>query len=164
MSIWAGIKHALNSTLGTSGFKPLNTMIDEAKSSILSKIDGQRTLAASDSPIKTLTSGTTTFSYNGTTVGTFTPKVNGSVSVVAKCSNPYTIGDDYEITLEVLSGTTTIATLVMPMVYGVYEYTLRQDLAITKGVTYTVKMKASISTTLNSLSVCANIVDTSLVS
>lgn len=29
MSIWAGIKYAINSTLGTSDFKPLNTLIQE---------------------------------------------------------------------------------------------------------------------------------------
>ena len=160
MGFWVGIKKALNSTVGTSGFKPLNDMIQDVKNTVI----GQRTLAASDSPIKTLTSGTSEFSYTGVTVGTFTPQANGSVRIVAKCSDPYTIRLDYTIELEVLSGTTTIATISIPMVEDVTTYTLTHDMAITKGATYTVKMKASISTTLNSVSVCANIVDTSLVS
>lgn len=29
MGLWSGIKHALNSTLGTSGFKPLDQLINE---------------------------------------------------------------------------------------------------------------------------------------
>lgn len=35
MGIWAGIKYALNSTLGTTGFKSLDTLITESKNAIL---------------------------------------------------------------------------------------------------------------------------------
>lgn len=35
MGIWKDIKHALNSTLGTSSFTPLDQKIDDVKSSIM---------------------------------------------------------------------------------------------------------------------------------
>ena len=35
MGIWAGIKHAVNSTLGTSNFKPLDQLMDDKISSAL---------------------------------------------------------------------------------------------------------------------------------
>ena len=38
MSVWAGIKHALNSTLGTSNFKSLDKIIDESKDDIISEL------------------------------------------------------------------------------------------------------------------------------
>lgn len=43
MSFWAGIKHALNSTLGTSNFKPLDTIIKEQINGIADELTGGQT-------------------------------------------------------------------------------------------------------------------------
>lgn len=44
MSLWVGIKHALNSTLGKSNFKPLDALINDVKDVVI----GQKGLVASD--------------------------------------------------------------------------------------------------------------------
>ena len=56
MGIWAGIKHALNSTLGTADFKPLDKLNYEA-------IKAQRSLYASDEVHLTLDGLGTSTSY-----------------------------------------------------------------------------------------------------
>ena len=43
MSIWAAIQHALNSTLGTSAFKPLDKMLDAITSLIKARWGGTQT-------------------------------------------------------------------------------------------------------------------------
>ena len=50
MGFWAGIKHALNSTLGTDDFKPLNQMIQDVNNNVIS----QKRLAPSDNIIAVL--------------------------------------------------------------------------------------------------------------
>ena len=73
MGIWTGIKKALNSTLGTSEFQPLDKMIKS-----------QRTYTASDSVLVPLISGasmampSTIKKIPGVT---FTSKVNGSIRI-----------------------------------------------------------------------------------
>lgn len=46
MGIWAGIKYALNSTLGTSNFKPLDQLIDDKINSVSEKAFYLETLEA----------------------------------------------------------------------------------------------------------------------
>ena len=72
MNIWAGIKYAINSTLGTDEFKPLNEQIDDFANSI--------SLTASDSTIKTLVSSDNLKSGGGDTY-TFTPNFNGNIRI-----------------------------------------------------------------------------------
>lgn len=70
MGIWTGIKHALNSTLGTNSFQPLDQIIK-----------GQRTLSASDNIIAPIVTssvgGSSTYVF-----GTFIPNTVGSVKLV----------------------------------------------------------------------------------
>lgn len=46
MGIWAGIKHAVNSTLGTSNFKPLDQLMDDKINSVSEKTFYLETLEA----------------------------------------------------------------------------------------------------------------------
>lgn len=68
MSIWKEIKRAMNSTLGTSNFKPLDQIITESKG-----------LAASDNPYYSL--GSYSVRNGTTTLLTATMNVNGTVRV-----------------------------------------------------------------------------------
>lgn len=79
MGIWAGIKHALNSTLGTNNFKPLDKIFYQGKSTI-----------ASENPLYLISNGGN-FNYNSTSnddnfstgvIGkTFVAKSSGSFKV-----------------------------------------------------------------------------------
>lgn len=81
MSIWAGIKHALNSTLGTSDFKPLDELI----------MYENKQLSASDNvymtiPIETVTLSSTATSTSAASseiidICKFKLKVTGSIRV-----------------------------------------------------------------------------------
>lgn len=53
MGIWTGIKHAINSTLGTADFKPLDKLFLE-----------QKAIVASDMPFYTIVAGERTFSVS----------------------------------------------------------------------------------------------------
>lgn len=71
--MWAGIKHALNSTLGTSNFKPLDQLIAE-----------ERDLVASDNLYKYFHVGskdTVTVANNDIEVFNFVSKRNGSIRI-----------------------------------------------------------------------------------
>lgn len=167
MGIWTGIKHALNSTLGTDEFKPLNEIID-----------GQRTLAASDSVMKVLLSSDLSFSSSNKerVIGDFTPRRNGSVRVQ---SSLYFISSSSSIT----TATCTISVITN---YGAPEQTtvatyaptfssnnsikdtqiIDLDVEVQAGTTYTlyINMAKTVSSLhITSAKVCANIVDTSLI-
>ena len=159
MGFWAGIKHALNSTVGTADFQPLNDMVADVKSTVI----GQRTLAASDSTIKVLLSTQELFSNRPVTVGTFTPQVNGSVRITGDFTVTDAIGSGYYLVLDVYLGTSQVARTLVELSANKLAYTLTRDLEITKGNTYVVKVYADARTRANSVNVCANVIDTSLV-
>lgn len=73
MSIWKEIKKTINSTVSTSNFKPLDQIIE-----------GQRTLAASDSVMAILISKQT--QVKDWTSQRFTAKVGGSVRFLLEAS------------------------------------------------------------------------------
>lgn len=166
MGIWSGIKHALNSTLGTSSFKPLNTMIDEAKSSILSKVEGQRTLVASDSVLKVLWSGATHLGVVDRKPGSFVPDKNGSIRVSVKLYTANRTTGRY-LTLSILQGTTVIGSVIIDTV-GVDNTTTYHtgsvDVPIVAGTSYEVNLRANVANVyLSTVELCAAIVDTNLV-
>lgn len=166
MGFWAGIKYALNSTLGTSGFKPLNTMIDEAKTAILSEIDGQRSLAASDSVIRVLFSGDKHIGNSDTLYGSFVPKKSGSVrvsvTVYTKNSSP-----DRTVTVFVKQGANTIGSVTFnaPGVSNTITfYSATLDVPVSANASYEVYASRNNSGTyITTVALCASIVDTSLV-
>lgn len=166
MGIWSGIKHALNSTLGTSSFKPLNTMIEEAKTSILNAIEGQRTLAASDSVLKVLYSGSSYTSSSGKSIGFFTPKKSGSVRIHAKMQT--TNAESSRIfTIALRQNGSNISTTTVDMSSNsgaTKNYEKSFDVPVSANVKYEVWCYTSSgSAYVTELSLCATIVDTSLI-
>ena len=106
MSIWSEIKHALNSTLGTSEFKPLDKLI---------RFEGKR-LAVSDTTFLKIPKGSfTKDTYFVEDICTLTPSVGGSVRVSAN--------------MTLMSWTTEANTYGRILVYvnGVNKYTFSQS-------------------------------------
>ena len=152
MGFWTGIKHALNSTLGTSEFKPLDKIIE-----------GQRSLAASDSVIRVLFSGSTNVTYTGVLFGSFVPQKSGSIRVLAKgtTSGSYSSAT-FDLTIKEAGTTIATASVNTPTAA---TYSVSADIPITAGVSYEVYCHRSTTGnfTVNTVELCAAIVDTSLV-
>lgn len=153
--MWAGIKHAINSTLGTDKFKPLDKLIDDS-------IKGTRTLAASDAVLKVLHGGsevedfTKTFAVN--TTGSIRIKVSGRMSNNTSAFQVY-------ITLESTSGA-VVASQNISNATG----TVTIDVPISKD-TYTLMVEktpggisGSPTPKISNVSICAIVTDTELIS
>lgn len=153
MGIWAGIKHALNSTLGTSEFKSLDKIIE-----------GQRSLAASDSVISVVFSGNQMVTNNlgFFSLGSFVPKKNGSVRVVLI---GYAEGAQSNRAVKVIvrnNGTDSVSAVDASSVGG---YSVFVDISVIADETYEVLVAVtnSIPVRVTNAKIGANIVDTSLV-
>lgn len=118
MGIWAGIKHALNSTLGTADFKPLDELLLEK----IAEIVGGKSLAASNTIYKVVSS--TAVSLNGgtgdgpeyTKIGnSFTVNCNGSIRVIISVSGG---GDLYKNALQYFYITTSVPSGTSPSYVG----------------------------------------------
>lgn len=141
MGLWAGIKHALNSTLGTEDFMPLDKLIK-----------GQRTLAASDDIIAVIFSSSSDTLINKKTFDlSFTPKTNGVI----------------RLHLDAFS--TSTSNLAILQVNGKSSFSIPAtsanrnnafDLAVGKGVKYTFSVSGGAY--VRKLAIGANIVDGSL--
>lgn len=62
MGFWSGIKHALNSTLGTSSFSPLDKIVNKESTSIRSAVNNTRdsltrSISGVDTNVKSLRGG-----------------------------------------------------------------------------------------------------------
>lgn len=95
MGIWAGIKYALNSTLGTTGFKSLDKLISESKDAIITN--------GAIKSIKSVQSGYTEFQayrnydYNDITISEVDRSkcivlLNGTAALYTLPSNDSSIG------------------------------------------------------------------------
>ena len=157
MGFWTGIKYAINSSLGTEEFKPLDEMVQDVKDTII----GQRTLAASDSVIGVLLSNSLEEQYE-TQIGVFTPETSGSIRLMWEISN--TAGrDDYTRTLKVLENSVEIESYTVSVLRSSTK-AFTADLAIKKGKTYVIKRFAdTTSQPLNYVKIGANVVDTNLI-
>lgn len=118
MGIWTGIKHALNSTLGTSNFKPLNVLIRDLLNEI---VVGNRRLVGSDATLKSI-SGKGSFA--------FTPKYDGTLRLKATAYSTNSVGDN----IYVWQNNVVIASLH----FGRDKYTGQVDFNVEKGKTYVV--------------------------
>lgn len=143
MSIWAGIKHALNSTLGTSDFKPLDQLII-----------GERAFVASDTAYSVMLDGAQSTTA---TIGSFTPKLDGYVRVIAK------------VQTTALSGTTSsiqVGNKYMYFAGGNGEVVKSIDIRVTANASYVVSWTTAGSGTgrhqLNNVIIGAQIADTTL--
>ncbi len=147
MGFWAGIKYALNSTLGTAGFKPLDKLI-------VDNITSNIKVAASDIPIKVLVnSATIPHTSDDTEMATFTAKVSGTVRVKASISGSTTTTKKLWCVRDSTGGTLKTASTKD-------SDSLSIDFNVVKGGTYTVHMSTTatglIVDACNGLSVCGN--------
>lgn len=146
MGFWAGIKYALNSTLGTDDFKPLDQIII-----------GQKRFSASDATIKVITQNEIRLSKESTQIlGYFTPKLDGTIRLNAtmdKSSDIY--GTSITIGLYGSSGggflshnsTTNVSKSI--------------DLEVSKGIRYEIRIRTSSDPgTFSNISLSAVVTDT----
>lgn len=129
MGTWSGIKRALNSTLGTSGFKPLDKIITDL-------IIGQKRLVASDNVLAVIVSGSSGIGVGDTeVVGTFTPKVSGSIRLFATAKgNTSSSSSNGRIYLRNSSGTNIVNIDITASSYADYAV----DTNITANETYSI--------------------------
>ena len=118
MGFWAGIKHALNSTLGTEDFIPLDKLIK-----------GQRTLAASDATIAVLVNSTTAIT-NQEVKYSFVPKTKGAVRIIA---NGYNSSGSSNAYIKIYKNGTQTALLEI----GTGTQIRSIDISVTKSSVYT---------------------------
>ena len=142
MGFWTGIKRAINSTLGTSSFKPLDKIIKDV-------VDGQRTLAASDSVIKVINSTPSSIS------NTFLTSKNGSVRIIATL-----YGGDNIIPARVwVYDTFTNQTILELTSYSANGIVQSGDINVVAEKRYGISVTHGTAT----IKIGANVVDTSLV-
>ena len=150
MGIWTGIKHAINSTLGTADFKPLDKIIE-----------GQRTLAASDSIIKVISSTSKNIDTASRSFGTFMPKVDGSVRVILNYNSEKETSETCELDIE--EEGTLIASKKNKTYNSGTDFIFFVDVNVKKNNVYTIKIFASRSMTAKAIEIGASIVDTNLI-
>lgn len=78
--MWAGIKHAINSTLGTTKFKPLDKLMDDQTKEIEQYILRNKTFIPSNNTLITWDNAFTLISTTAgvvKTIGTFKPYISG---------------------------------------------------------------------------------------
>ncbi len=151
MGLWASIKKTLNSTLGTSDFQPLDKIIT-----------GQRTLAASDSVLNVVFSGSTNVSTSREIIGEFTPKVNGSIRILVTYENSSVSSRTFYIEV-VKSDNGIIVAEKSLTASGEQLNHLFIDVPIEANVQYEINVNASAGVKVKSVNIGAQIVDTSLV-
>lgn len=152
MGIWTGIKHAINSTLGTADFKPLDKIIE-----------GQRTLAASDSVIQVVMSSIKKITSDNTVLGSFVPQTEGSVRIITQCSTSNTGADSATLIVKRADNGVEVGKITTYFDSS-NNYDVRLDIAIKKGVQYEIIMRTNTSgANVYFLNIGAQIIDTSLV-
>lgn len=143
-------KFAINSTLGTANFKPLDKIIE-----------GQRSLGASDAvmAVPVLNEITMGSASPRTLLATFTPKVNGSVRILASMKRGPSSANSTAYIYVTENGTDITSFSTDESSYTeVYK-----DIKITAGKEYKVYFYGSYNgEKINSLKICASVIDTSL--
>lgn len=159
MGIWAEVKHAINSTLGTNDFKSLDKIIK-----------GQRTYAASNALLAVLLHSSTAITTTKTTIPNvnFIPSVNGSLAVYLDIYEDYypTSGNYVDFWIYE-NGVETASVRTMGNQFA-YEETLTKtiNIQIKKDKTYTfaIKSRYNDSLYLTSLRLHGSVVDLSMLS
>lgn len=151
MSIWTGIKHALNSTLGTDKFKPLNEIIDE-----------QRDLVASDSLFRYIFTGSNSYTPYNEAIDIVQFKSNRNGSIRIRFSGINTTEPTLTIRIVKADNSSAVASVSLNDRMSEYEdfYT---DVLIKKGEVYKIQAYASRrpNATITNLRICANELDIS---
>ena len=154
--MWAGIKHALNSTLGTSAFKPLNTLIIDA-------IKGQRTLAPSDNILRIISNGVYVFNDVVDVPTTFSPKTSGAIRLIVSGRNDG--GVVMSVTVLTSTGAVIATTNVVTDNIGQNTFRVTLDFNISPNESYKIRLNSTDYFTANyvDLSIGAIVTDTNLI-
>lgn len=148
MGLWAEVKRTLNSTLGTDDFKPLDKIIE-----------GQRTLAASDSVIQVFELDRNVANKSEYEFGRFRTKVNGSVRIIVNYS-----GNSSNSTLRLGIKKNDVEVFYKTVKDSGADQLLTANIKVDKESEYAIDLRSSSTTySIHSVSVGANIVDTNLV-
>ena len=162
MGIWTGLKRAVNSTLGTANFQPLDEIIKS-----------QRTYGASDTPLAVL-GADMGFQLSTSTVQVpkikFVPKITGSIRIKTTMKfaiQPGRRGIAYIYVYKNGNAFATISYDVAGSSDGMVNITESRDsdIPIEKGSEYTFYVKNQTTyatTTLQSIQLCAEVVDLSM--
>lgn len=151
MGLWGAIKKTLNSTLGTADFKPLDKIIE-----------GQRTLAASDSVIQVIFSSPENVPASSySEMGRFMTYVDGNVRILTEFDPSGGMDETFYIRVSSDTGE-VIAEKHITAEEGVNQ-NVSVDVTIRKNRIYTIKAKTTRNGDMMYLKIGANIVDTSLV-
>lgn len=129
MGFWAGIKYALNSTLGTSKFKPLDKLIE-------SMIVDHTGLAGGDCIMGVLYNGSYA-NHANYSIGTFTPNVDGVVSLHLTCDPPKDSKNEKIVALSIKTDDDVNAYYVYGNDEGV-KFSHTQNINVKKNKTYSV--------------------------
>lgn len=157
MGFWSGIKHALNSTLGTADFQPLDKIIKS-----------QKNLVADDAPYYTIF------------VGSEAVKVpSGSGNVITYTDLPYKIkmktNGSCRIKVKIKKSASDRATYFQVLVNGVLQSSVNSstddltevstDIVFDYGniISFSIGGYRGTSPTYNNLKICGTVVDTSLI-
>jgi hypothetical protein len=162
MSFWAGIKHALNSTLGTEDFQPLDKLFISGKSTV-----------ASDNPLYTiLNKGIYNYNASQSTNSripiekTLIAKSDGSFKVIFELDYPSTRGS---AGIEVFINGNLVTSVTDDDTSGFEKQetgpiSYKKDDVITFGVyrSYHYDLNANSTFIIQNVELCADVVDVSM--
>lgn len=141
-------KYAINSTLGTDDFKPLDQIIK-----------GEKLFMASDYPIVVLvTNDTKAVGTEYITIGKFKPHVNGTIRLKLNIESLYGTGDD--LFIQILKDNTVIHSSTYKIKNALSDLSL--DINVVANSSYTFQIKRTYSSalvTLKNASINAQVTD-----
>ena len=147
MGIWAEIKHAINSTLGTKEFMPIDKLIKS-----------QRTLGASDSTLIVISSSDRNTGTTRIELGSVTSKINGSVRLLAYGGRSINSSGDKHVYVEKSSGD-VVAEITFSNTYSDGMEWRSIDFNVVAGETYTIKLYCAKT---SSVKIGASVIDGSM--
>lgn len=156
MSIWKELKKVVNSNFN----KSLDVQLNEAKNEIINLIKGQRSLSASDNVVAAFVSGNIS-GWEDAQVGTFTPKISGSMRLIAEYEGQGNYDYNGDTAIEILDAKLKkIAELRAEGDADKYYFEEKIDFAVNANETYTVHVSSDVHAT--SVAIGAYVFDGSL--
>ena len=141
-------QYAINSTLGTDEFKPLDQIVK-----------GQKTIIASERPLAMLLVGDSKSYKDGDIIATFVSNTNGTAKLYAeRAYSNYKTATIYATINDVNYGKISLST-------NTYEDVFGKPFSIKKGdvVNITISKDGNDYVKVNNLTLCADIIDGSLI-
>ena len=156
MGIWAEIKYALNSTLGTKDFKPLDEIIR-----------GQKTFIASDDLIANIYPREISSDRNESVLvegATFTSHTSGAVRLSVQCAGNAASSSPEYPGVNVYEDGVYYAKFTAGRQASIYSLDISGDFIIKPNKTYTFYLHAhkQFESTFSNFKICGTVVDGSL--